>query len=124
MQVAEISKHLVSQLMSACHSILSSDSEENGMIAQRVLFDMHKIYKQQLEEQSAPFFQWLQQVCLCNDSLYDLPTMSERPVLLLSCSFTAIFRRSLLSGSAPPLRRRVVRLQPPTHLSSHRRLLL
>jgi hypothetical protein len=49
--------------MDACHAILSIDSEENGMVAQRVLFDMHKTYKQALEEQSGPFFTWLQQVC-------------------------------------------------------------
>jgi transformation/transcription domain-associated protein len=45
--------------MAACHAILSSDSEDNGMVAQRVLFDIHKTYKHALEEQSNPFFSWL-----------------------------------------------------------------
>ena len=62
LQVAELPKPLIPQLMDACHAILSIDSEENGMVAQRVLFDMHKTYKQALEEQSGPFFTWLQQV--------------------------------------------------------------
>ena len=62
LQVAELPKPLIPQLMDACHAILSTDSEENGMVAQRVLFDMHKTYKQALEEQSGPFFTWLQQL--------------------------------------------------------------
>ena len=64
MQVAELPKPLIPQLMAACHAILTSDIEDNGMVAQRVLFDMHKTYKQALEEQSGPFFAWLHQVCL------------------------------------------------------------
>jgi hypothetical protein len=32
------------------------------MVAQRLLFDAHKQYKQALEEQSAPFFEWLKQL--------------------------------------------------------------
>ncbi len=59
--------------MAACHAILATDTEENGMVAQRVLFDMHKTYKQALEEQSGPFFVWLQQVCKCLAQLN--PTM-------------------------------------------------
>lgn len=62
LQVAELPKSLVPQLMEACHSVLCTDSEENGMVVQRVLFDMHKAYKQALEEHSRPFFTWLQQV--------------------------------------------------------------
>jgi hypothetical protein len=51
--------------MNACHEILAVDCEENGMVAQRILFEIHKTYKQALEEQSKPFFQWLEQVtCL------------------------------------------------------------
>lgn len=34
------------------------------MVVHRVLFDIHKTYKQALEEQSGPFFAWLQQVIL------------------------------------------------------------
>lgn len=32
------------------------------MVVHRVLFDIHKTYKQALEEQSGPFFSWLHQV--------------------------------------------------------------
>lgn len=48
--------------MSSCHNILAFDCEENGMISQRILFEVHKTYKQALEEQSKPFFNWLEQV--------------------------------------------------------------
>lgn len=48
--------------MPTCHSILFDDCEENGMISQRILFEIHKTYKQALEEQSKPFFHWLEQV--------------------------------------------------------------
>lgn len=60
--MAEVSKPLIPQLMGACHAILSQDSEDSGMIAQFVLFDIHKAHKQTLEEHSGPFFDWLQQV--------------------------------------------------------------
>lgn len=63
MQVAELPKHLVQgQMVPACHSILFDDCEENGMISQRILFEVHETYKQALEEQSKPFFTWLEQV--------------------------------------------------------------
>jgi hypothetical protein len=62
MQVAELPKPLIPQLMTSCHDILASDTEDHGMVAQRVLFDMHKTYKQALEDQSGPFFTWLLKV--------------------------------------------------------------
>lgn len=62
MQVADIPKQVVPLLMSACHGILESDTEENGMHSQRILFEVHKTYKQALEEQSKPFFAWLEKV--------------------------------------------------------------
>ena len=42
-----------------CHDILQYDCEEHGIIAQKVLFDIHKANKQSLEDQSGPFFDWL-----------------------------------------------------------------
>lgn len=48
--------------MGACHGVLESDSEEHGMQSQRILFEVHKTYKQALEEQSKPFFSWLEKV--------------------------------------------------------------
>ena len=62
LQVADLPRQLVPQIMSACHGILAADCEENGMISQRILFEVHKTYKQALEEQSKPFFSWLEQV--------------------------------------------------------------
>jgi hypothetical protein len=58
----ELPKSIIPQLMEACHSVLSTDTEDNGMVVHRVLFDIHKTYKQALEEQSGPFFSWLHQL--------------------------------------------------------------
>lgn len=60
--IAETPKHHLKEVLNACHSILTDDHEENGMIAQRVLFDIHKMYKNLLEEQSGPFFDWLKKL--------------------------------------------------------------
>lgn len=65
-QVLDLPKQHIVELLSVCHSILFSDSEDHGMIAQRVLFDIHKAYKPSLEEQSGPFFEWLKQVRGCS----------------------------------------------------------
>ena len=61
------------------------------MIAQRVLFDMHKTYKQALEEQSGPLFTWLQQLYsnLPNEFAVELGTsaISEHPQVPANRSF-------------------------------------
>lgn len=61
-QVRDLPRSVIPTMMEACHAMLFSDSEENGMVSQRILFDIHKTYKQALEDQSGPFFTWLQQV--------------------------------------------------------------
>ncbi|KAL4854024.1 Transcription-associated protein 1 [Chlorella vulgaris] len=58
-EVADLPRQLIPNLMATCHSVLQNDCEENGMISQRILFEVHKTYKQALEEQTAPFFDWL-----------------------------------------------------------------
>lgn len=58
----EVPKPNLTDLLTACHNVLANDHEENGMVAQRVLFDIHKLYKNMLEEQSGPFFEWLKKV--------------------------------------------------------------
>lgn len=66
--------------MAACHDVLLSDSEDNGMVAQRVLFDIHKTYKHALEEQSNPFFTWLLKVsCLMVRKPWGPPCNASAP---------------------------------------------
>lgn len=60
--MSEIPKQQIPHLMAACHAILSHDNEDNGMVAQSVLFDIHKANRQALEADSEPFFSWLEQV--------------------------------------------------------------
>lgn len=57
--VAEVPKPNIPDLITACHHVLTDDHEDNGAVAQRVLFDVHKAYKQALEESTSPFFEWL-----------------------------------------------------------------
>ena len=56
----EIPKPSIPEVLHACHRVLETDHEDNGVIVQRVLFDIHKGYKGGLEEQTAPFFKWLE----------------------------------------------------------------
>ena len=60
--VFELPKQFVPELIAACHAVLLHDTEDHGVVAQRILFDLHKAYKQSLEEQSGAFFDWLQKV--------------------------------------------------------------
>ena len=69
-------------LMAACHSILFTDSEENGMVSHRILFDIHKTYKQALEEQSGPFFTWLQDLYTNLPQEYAARLGSKEPACL------------------------------------------
>eukprot|EP00887_Chlorella_sp_A99_P004017 scaffold11.g4017.t1 len=62
MKVPELSKGSISELVPACHALLTHDHEEHGIVAQRLLFDVHKAYRGQLEEASGPFFEWLKQL--------------------------------------------------------------
>jgi transformation/transcription domain-associated protein len=105
-QVAELPKHLIPPLMAACHAILSSDSEDNGMVAQRVLFDIHKTYKHALEEQSNPFFSWLLEVssivCTCF-WLYQLCTVLSCIAMQLYSNLPQEFSLRFSSHGALPL---------------------
>jgi hypothetical protein len=58
--VNELPKQKVTEILNACHRVLETDHEDNGVIIQRVLFDIHKSYKGYLEEQTGPFFKWLE----------------------------------------------------------------
>lgn len=66
------------------------------MASQRILFEVHKTYKQALEDQSKPFFDWLEQVrhrlrgCLLRALLRFLQTPDSNAVLTsLFCSSTS-----------------------------------
>lgn len=70
--VSELPKQKVTEILNACHRVLETDHEDNGVIIQRMLFDIHKSYKGYLEEQTGPFFKWL-------EGLFDaLPATVER----------------------------------------------
>ncbi len=62
MQVTDLPKQYVADALGVWHSVLMGDSEDNGMVAQRLIFDIHKAWKQGLEEPSGPFFEWLKLV--------------------------------------------------------------
>jgi len=57
--VNEVPKPRVTDLIHVCQAVLDEDHEDNGAIAQRLLFDIHKAHKQALEDATAPFFEWL-----------------------------------------------------------------
>jgi len=70
--VSELPKQKITEILNACHRVLETDHEDNGIIVQRMLFDIHKSYKGYLEEQTGPFFKWL-------EGLFDaLPATVER----------------------------------------------
>lgn len=58
--LAEVPKSKVADLLHACQRVLETDHEENGVIVQRMLFDIHKSYKGFLEDQTGAFFKWLE----------------------------------------------------------------
>ena len=58
--LAEVPKNKIADLLHACQKVLETDHEENGVIVQRMLFDIHKSYKGFLEEQTGAFFKWLE----------------------------------------------------------------
>ncbi|KAL6768445.1 hypothetical protein ACKKBF_B39155 [Auxenochlorella protothecoides x Auxenochlorella symbiontica] len=62
LSIPELPKSFVADLLSACHAVLMTDHEANGMVVQRIMYDVHKIYKLSLEDQSIPFFEWLKQL--------------------------------------------------------------
>lgn len=57
--LSEVPRQFVAELITLCHKVLKTDAEDNGIIAQRILFDIHKHFKQALEEQTGPLFDWL-----------------------------------------------------------------
>ena len=57
--VSDIPKQCIPDLIRSCHSVLTDDNEENGAIAQKILADVHKSYKNGLEDVTNPYFEWL-----------------------------------------------------------------
>jgi transformation/transcription domain-associated protein len=75
---AEVPKPQLLDLMAACQGVLNDDHEDHGIVAQRLLFDIHKVHKQVLEDASAPFFEWLK-------AMYEgLPASAERQLVAAS----------------------------------------
>lgn len=75
--VSEVPKQNLTEILGACHDILNHDHEDNGMVAQRVLFDIHKFFKNMLEEQSGPFFEWLKQVSITIITIWDEGSIAQ-----------------------------------------------
>ena len=57
--IGDIPRSCIPDLVKCCHVILEEDNEDNGIIAQRILADVHKSYKQGLEDITVPYFNWL-----------------------------------------------------------------
>lgn len=72
--LTEVPRQFIAELITLCHKVLKIDAEDNGLVAQRILFDIHKHFKQALEEQTAPLFDWLIEL------LTLLPASMERQI--------------------------------------------
>ncbi len=57
--LTDIPKQNITELVKFCHSILWNDHEDNGAIAQKILGDVHKAYKNGLDELTPGYFDWL-----------------------------------------------------------------
>jgi len=57
--LTDIPKQNITELVKFCHSILWSDHEDNGAVAQKILGDVHKAYKNGLDELTPGYFDWL-----------------------------------------------------------------
>lgn len=79
--------------------MLSTDCEDNGMVVHRVLFDIHKTYKQALEEQSGPFFAWLHQVSLSPEKMRCPPVSNMILPSLLSVHVVPPFPAAVSQSS-------------------------
>ncbi|KDD75704.1 hypothetical protein H632_c541p1, partial [Helicosporidium sp. ATCC 50920] len=77
--VPELPKPFVPELLAACHQVLAHDHEDSGLVAQRVLFEVHKTYKSVLEELSGPFFEWLRLLYENLPGAYDRLIASHLP---------------------------------------------
>lgn len=57
--LTDIPKQNIAELVKFCHSILWNDHEDNGAIALKILGDVHKAYKNGLDELTPGYFDWL-----------------------------------------------------------------
>lgn len=57
--IVDIPRQTIPDLVKSCYQILEEDNEDNGFIAHRIVAEIHKSYKQGLEDITRPYFEWL-----------------------------------------------------------------
>ena len=52
----------VQSMLSLCMKLLEIDNEENAVICLRIIFDLHKNFRPNLEREVEPFLQFVQRI--------------------------------------------------------------